>query len=60
MDEVNSNLASQIEANCMLFIAWNRIESKHASDDQVNSNLTWQVEASRKQAWVQVIDSSLT
>ena len=32
MDGVNSNLTSQIEANCMLFIAWNRIESEHASD----------------------------
>ena len=39
MDEVNSNLTSWIEANHMLFVAWNRIENEHASDNQCESNL---------------------
>ena len=34
-NEVNLNLTSQIEANCMSFVAWNQIENKHASNDQV-------------------------
>ena len=46
----DSKLTKLIEASGMLFIAWSRIESKYANDDQVNSNLTRRVEASRKQA----------
>ena len=53
-EQVRFNHAWWIEANCMLFIAWNPIGSKHASDHvQIYSKrVNWnKLETSVSQNW---------
>jgi hypothetical protein len=56
-DEVNLNLPSQLETNCM-FIPWNRIGRKHVLEFDLN--LIWWIKSIHAFPWWNQFESNLT